>query len=174
MVVCLEWLTLQEGETNQSQPVLKDWAWKVKNVAVRKITLHFRNQDGAQKNWPPMIGSILDGSPVIKIPESLMNETYAPRGMYECPSYFHNGTGLYPFYMQGSGYLIPWWSIECLYQQSFELPYFFIEDVFVAGWAGIFQYFWSKKHVSTIGHYLSDRYYDLLPNAGLPIPVCPT
>jgi len=83
-----------------------------------------------------MIGSLLSDSPVVKIPESNMNDAYAPKTFYECPSYFHDGKGFYPAYMQGAGYFLPWWSLACLYQQSLELPYFFIEDVFIGGWAG--------------------------------------
>jgi len=39
----------------------------------------------------------------------------------------------YPTFTSGSGYIIPWWAIHCIYQESFSLPYFFIEDVYIGG-----------------------------------------
>ena len=50
-----------------------------------------------------------------------MGEKYAPKTFYECPSYFHNGIGLYPSYMQGAGYFMPWWALSCIYQQSLQV-----------------------------------------------------
>jgi hypothetical protein len=58
---------------------------------------------------------------VVKIAEEQMNDMYAPKAFYECPTYFHNGNGLYPAYMQGAGYFLPWWAIPCIYQESFKV-----------------------------------------------------
>ena len=47
-----------------------------------------------------MLGDMLDQSPVVKIPMKNMKDMYAPKTWYECPTYFYNGEGLYPSYMQ--------------------------------------------------------------------------
>jgi len=83
-----------------------------------------------------MLGQLLAASPVFKIPLSRIHDRYAPREYYVCPTYLFNGTGNYPSYMQGAGYVLPWWSLQCIYEQSLELPYFFIEDVFFGGFMG--------------------------------------
>jgi hypothetical protein len=57
------------------------------------------------------------------------------------PTYFTNES-MYHDFMSGAGYILPWWALPCLYQQSLLLPYFFIEDVFLTGWIGkTFEYF---------------------------------
>lgn len=86
--------------------------------------------------WPPMLGHLLPNSQIFRIPLSRIHDRYAPREYYVCPTYFYNGTGNYPSYMQGAGYFLPWWVLQCIYEQSIELPYFFIEDVFFGGFAG--------------------------------------
>jgi len=69
-----------------------------------------------------MIGDVLDYQVVPGIPKELMKEKYSPKTwLYECPTYFHSGNKFYPNYLQGAGYFIPWWSISCLYQQSFHV-----------------------------------------------------
>ena len=70
-----------------------------------------------------MLGDMLDQSVVVKIPDYLLNEKYAPKTFYECPTYFHNGDGVYPSYMQGAGYFMPWWALSCIYQQSFQVAF---------------------------------------------------
>ena len=55
--------------------------------------------------------------------------------LIQVPSYFTNES-MYHDFMSGAGYILPWWALPCLYQQSFLLPYFFIEDVFLTGWIG--------------------------------------
>ena len=48
------------------------------------------------------------------------------------PKYMFNKL-VYPVFTSGSGYLVPWWALPCLYRESQVLPYFFIEDVFISG-----------------------------------------
>jgi hypothetical protein len=74
-------------------------------------------------------------SSVITIPAQDMNNTYASKENYQAPKYFTNET-TYPHFVSGAGYILPWWTLPCLYQQSLVLPYFFIEDVFLTGWVG--------------------------------------
>ena len=83
---------------------------------------------------PPILGYVIRNVDAVRIPEKLMNEKFAPKRSYECPTYFYSGDNHFPAYFQGSGYFIPWWALSCIYQESFQLPYFFIEDVFVSGW----------------------------------------
>ena len=49
-----------------------------------------------------------------------------------CAPYFFNATA-YPTYPSGAGYLMPWWSVPCLYSEGLNVPYFYIEDVFMGG-----------------------------------------
>ena len=102
-----------------NKQILKEEKWSVSEV---------------KPLWPPILGYIIKNVDAVRIPDSLMNETFAPKGMYECPTYFYRGDNHFPTYFQGSGYFIPWWALSCIYQESFQLPYFFIEDVFVSGW----------------------------------------
>ena len=57
--------------------------------------------------------------------------------LIQVPTYF-TSESMYRDFMSGAGYVLPWWALPCLYQQSFQLPYFFVEDVFLTGWIGIF------------------------------------
>ena len=50
------------------------------------------------------------------------------------PKYMFNKQ-VYPAFTSGSGYLVPWWALPCIYRESQVLPYFFIEDVFIGGFA---------------------------------------
>ena len=59
-----------------------------------------------------------------------MNETYTDYLI--SPSYMYNQTN-YPTFTSGTGYVVPWWALPCLYQESLNVPYFFIEDVFIGG-----------------------------------------
>ena len=38
--------------------------------------------------------------------------------------------------MPGAGYLLPSWSISCLYKQALVTPFLFLEDVFITGILG--------------------------------------
>ena len=44
---------------------------------------------------------------------------------------------------------MPWWSLTCLYQEGLKLPYFFIEDVFITGFAAD-RCLVPKKHVDAL------------------------
>ena len=55
--------------------------------------------------------------------------------IYEVPAYF-TSDAMYRDFFSGAGYIMPWWTLSCLYQQSLKLPYFFVEDVFLTGWIG--------------------------------------
>ena len=46
------------------------------------------------------------------------------------PKYFFNGTS-YPIYISGPGYVMTRPAAKCLYEKSLNLPYFFLEDVFM-------------------------------------------
>ena len=46
------------------------------------------------------------------------------------PEYFFNGTS-YPVFMAGPGYVMTRPAAKCLYEKSLNLPYFFLEDVFM-------------------------------------------
>jgi len=59
-----------------------------------------------------------------------MGEKYSD--YLHCPSYFYDKL-IYPTFPSGVGYILPWWSVSCLYAESFHLPYFFIEDVHIGG-----------------------------------------
>ena len=50
------------------------------------------------------------------------------------PNYMFNGR-VYPVYVSGRGYLMSKEAAHCLYQSALNLPYFFLEDVFVTGFA---------------------------------------
>ena len=41
----------------------------------------------------------------------------------------------YPKYLNGGFYIIPFVNVDCLYMACLELPYYFINDVFVTGFA---------------------------------------
>jgi hypothetical protein len=51
---------------------------------------------------------------------------------YVVQTYIYNRED-YPSYLSGSGYLIPWWSLACLYQEGLKLHYFFIKAIFISG-----------------------------------------
>ena len=59
-----------------------------------------------------------------------MNKTYSD--YLFVPKYMFNKL-VYPVFTSGTGYLVPWWALPCLYRESQVLPYFFIEDVFIGG-----------------------------------------
>jgi len=90
-------------------------------IIILKYEDCYRFDLDGKSHWPPMLGDMLDQSPVVKILPENMNDKYAPKAWYECPTYFHNGEGVYPSYMQGAGYFLPWWAIACIYQQSFQV-----------------------------------------------------
>jgi hypothetical protein len=69
-------------------------------------------------------------SPVLQILPNRMSEKYSD--YLRCPSYMYDKP-MYPVFPSGVGYILPWWSIQCLYSQSFHMPYFFIEDVHIGG-----------------------------------------
>jgi hypothetical protein len=81
----------------------------------------------------------MDQGIVWRIPPQDMNDTYLtnPRAYY-CPMYFYDGTDPYPeTYMHGAGYFLPWWAVICIYQQSFQVDFYFhfmkISLLFVLG-----------------------------------------
>ena len=59
-----------------------------------------------------------------------MNKTYSD--YLFVPKYMFNKL-VYPVFTSGTGYLVPWWALPCLYRESQVLTYFFITDVFVCG-----------------------------------------
>jgi hypothetical protein len=65
----------------------------------------------------------LENSTVWRIPLQNMNDTYLTNPKeYYCPLYFYDGRDPYPEnYMHGAGYLLPWWAVSCIYQQSFQV-----------------------------------------------------
>ena len=46
------------------------------------------------------------------------------------PSYLYNGPS-YPIFISGAGYITTQLAAKCLYKKSLNLPYFFLEDVFM-------------------------------------------
>ena len=75
-----------------------------------------------------MLGYV-DKGEVWRIPVDEMNDKYIrnPRSYY-CPTYFYNDEMPYPeTYFHGAGYFLPWWAVECVYQQSFQVIYFLIK-----------------------------------------------
>ena len=46
------------------------------------------------------------------------------------PKYLFNGTS-YPIFISGAGYITTRTAVKCLYKKSLNLPYFFLEDVFM-------------------------------------------
>jgi hypothetical protein len=50
----------------------------------------------------------------------------------ETPSYLYSAKH-YPDSMGGAGYVLPWTTLKCLYSESLHLPFFHINDIFVAG-----------------------------------------
>jgi len=59
-----------------------------------------------------------------------VNQTYSDYLIV--PTYMFDKK-VYPTFTSGTGYLVPWWALPCLYRESQVLPYFFIEDVFIGG-----------------------------------------
>lgn len=66
-----------------------------------------------------------------KIPRAPMDQTYVTK--WDIPTYLLNGTN-YPEYLSGSAYIIPQYTLPCLYESALTTPVFPINDVFITGY----------------------------------------
>lgn len=53
---------------------------------------------------------------------------------YEVPSYMYDGD-YYPDFLSGFAYVLPFYTLDCLFEKSLNLPLFHLNDVFVTGFA---------------------------------------
>lgn len=60
-----------------------------------------------------------------------MDQTYVTK--WDIPTYLLNGTN-YPEYLSGSAYIIPQYTLPCLYESALTTPVFPINDVFITGY----------------------------------------
>ncbi len=81
-----------------------------------------------------MAGFLFITPPVVKVEkaEKSINLSGNHLPYLVCPDYFYNRDH-YPSFLSGTGYIMPRWTLKCLYEEALRLPYFFIEDVFMAG-----------------------------------------
>ena len=103
------------------------FAYSADNIMIISSNKLGRFETTERPNWPPMLG-YMDQGIVWRIPPQEMNDTYLtnPRAYY-CPMYFYDGTDPYPeTYMHGAGYFLPWWAVACIYQQSFQVDFYFL------------------------------------------------
>jgi hypothetical protein len=108
-----------------------------------------KNVNNAIGNRPPILGRLHMNPFVVHIPANNINNTYAIRENYQVPKYFLKEIR-YPKFMSGAGYILPWWTLPCIYQQSLVLPYYFVEDVFLTGWIGKKWLLVKPGHVSCV------------------------
>lgn len=88
------------------------------------------NSTSVHRRWPPMIGFIYIAPPRLLIPPDQMKLKYT--NYLICPDYMYNKKN-YPSFTSGTAYVMPWWTVACLYQEALNLPYYFIEDAFMGG-----------------------------------------
>ena len=89
------------------------------------------NETIVHKTDLALYGSVIKGNRVLK-PAS--NGTVFV-GRYKCPAYMLSGRMDYPIHLSGSAYVLPYYTVDCLFLESMRLPYFHIEDALVTGFA---------------------------------------
>ena len=68
----------------------------------------------------------------IQVPKNKKKQKFINK--WWAPKYLYNGSK-YPVYVSGSGYVITQPAAQCLFNESMNLPFYHLEDVFLTGFA---------------------------------------
>ena len=92
----------------------------------------------------PQLMNILESPEVKESPQFIIGNRHGTtkrlppvirnRSKWGVPNYMFDGHH-YPVFVSGGGYLMSKGAAHCLYQSALNLPYFFLEDVFLTGFA---------------------------------------